>query len=44
MQAMIEEFEERNRYLDGEIVLVKQAVVQGTSSALDLPPSKVRVP
>ena len=44
MRAMTEEFEEQIRYLEGEIVLLKQAVVQGTPAAADPPPAKVRVP
>ena len=44
MRAMTEEFEERIRSLEGEIVLLKRAVVQGTPSAADPPPEKVRVP
>ena len=44
MQAMTEEFEERIRSLEGEIVLLKRAVVQGTPSAADPPPAKVQVP
>ena len=41
---MTKEFEERTRSLEGEIVLLKRAVVQGTPSTSDLPPAKVRVP
>ena len=37
-----EEFQERARSLEGEIVLLKQAMMHGTPSALDLPPAKVR--
>ena len=44
MRAMTEEFEEQTRSLEGEIVLLKRAVVQGTPSASDPPPAKVRVP
>ena len=44
MWTMIEEFEERIRSLEGEIVLLKRAVVQGTPAATDPPPAKVRVP
>ena len=44
MRAMTEEFEERTRSLEGEIVLLKRAVVQGTPSASDPPLIKVRVP
>ena len=44
MQTMTEEFEERIRSLEGEIALLKQAVVQGTPAAADPPPAKVRVP
>ena len=44
MRAMTEEFEERTRSLEGEIVLLKRAVVQGTPTASDPPPTKVRVP
>ena len=41
MRSMIEE---RIRSLEGEIVLLKRAVVQGTPAAADPPPAKVRVP
>ena len=41
--AVIEEFQEQTRYLEGEIILLKQAMVQGTPSASNLPPTKVRV-
>ena len=44
IRAMTEEFEERTRSLEGEIVLLKRAVVQGTPAAADPPPTKVRVP
>ena len=44
MRAMTEEFEERTRSLEGEIVMLKRAVVQGTPSASDPPSAKVRVP
>ena len=44
MQAMTEEFKERIRSLEGEIMLLKRAVVQGTPAAADPPPAKVRVP
>ena len=44
MRSMIEEFEERIRSLEGEIVLLKRAVVHGTPAAADPPPAKVRVP
>ena len=44
MRAMTEEFEERTRSLEGEIVLLKRAMVQGTPVAMDIPPAKVRVP
>ena len=36
---MIEEFQERTRSLEGEIILLKQAMAQGTPSASD-PPSQ----
>ena len=39
-----EEFQERVRSLDGEIILLKRAVVQGTSAVSEPPPAKVRVP
>ena len=42
--AMTEEFQERTTSLEGEIVLLKQAMVQGTPFASDSPPAKVRVP
>ena len=42
--AMIEEFQEWTRSLEGEIILLKRAMVQGTPSALDPPPAKVQVP
>ena len=41
--AVIEEFQKRTRSLEGEIVLLKRAMVQGTPSASDLLPAKVRV-
>ena len=41
--AVTEEFQERTRSLEGEIILLKQAMVQGTPSTSDLPPTKVRV-
>ena len=44
MRTMTEEFEERIRSLEGEIVLLKRAVVQGTPVVADPPPAKVRVP
>ena len=44
MRAMTKEFEERTRSLEGEIVLLKRVVVQGTPSASDPSPAKVRVP
>ena len=44
MQAMTKEFEEWIRSLEGEIVLLKRAVVQGTPTAANPPPAKVRVP
>ena len=44
MRAMTEEFEERTRSLEGEIMLLKRAMVQGTPSASNPPPTKVRVP
>ena len=44
MRAMTEEFEERTRSFEGEIVLLKRAIVQGTPSASDPPPTKVQVP
>ena len=43
MRAMTKEFEERITSLEGEIVLLKRAVVQGTRAAADPPPVKVRV-
>ena len=42
--VVTEEFQERTRSLEGEIVLLKRAMVQGTPSASNLPPAKVRVP
>ena len=39
--AMTEEFQERTRSLEGEIVLLKQAMVQGISSTSDPPPTNV---
>ena len=44
MWAMTEEFKERIRSLEGEIVLLKRAMVQGTPAVADPPPVKVRVP
>ena len=44
MRTMTEDFEERIRSLEEEIVLLKRAVVQGTPAAADPPPAKVRVP
>ena len=44
MWAMTEEFEERTRSLEGEIVLLKRAALQGTPIASDPPPAKVWVP
>ena len=41
---MTEVFEERIRSLEGEIVWLKQAMVQGTLATADPPPAKVRVP
>ena len=41
--AVIEEFQKRTRSLEGEIVLLKRAMVQGTPSASDPLPAKVRV-
>ena len=41
--AMTEEFKEWTRSLEGEIVLLKRAMVHGTPSALDPAPVKVRV-
>ena len=40
---MTEEFKKRIRSLEGEIVLLKRAVVQGTPATADPPPAKVRV-
>ena len=42
--AMTEGFQERTRSLEGEIILLKQAMMQGTPSTSDPPPAKVRVP
>ena len=42
--AVTEEFQEWTRSLEGEIVLLKRAMVHGTPSALDPHPAKVRVP
>ena len=39
--AKIEEFQEWRRSLEGEIILLKQAMVQGTPSASNAPPTKV---
>ena len=44
LQAVTEEFQERTRSLEGEIVLLKRAMVHETPSASDRPPTKVRVP
>ena len=44
MRGMIEEFEKQIRSLEGEIVLLMRVVVQGTPTAADPPPAKVRVP
>ena len=41
--AMIKEFQERTRSLEGEIVLLKRATVHGTPSTSNPPPAKVRV-
>ena len=41
MRTMIEEFKERIRSLEGEIVLLKPAVVKGTPASADPPPAKV---
>ena len=41
--AMTEELE-WTRSLEGEIILLKQAMVKGTPSTSDPPPTKVRVP
>ena len=41
MQAMTKVFKERIRSLEGEIVLLKRAVVQGMPAAPDPPPAKV---
>ena len=41
--AVTEEFQERTRSLEGEILLLKRAMVQGIPSASDSPPAKVRV-
>ena len=41
--AMTKEFQERTRSLEGEIILLKQAMVQGTPSTSYPPPTKVRV-
>ena len=41
--AVTEEFQERTRSLEEEIVLLKQAMVQGTPSPSDPLPAKVRV-
>ena len=43
IRAMTEEFEERTRSLEGEIVLLKREMVQGTPSASNPPSAKVRV-
>ena len=42
--VMTEEFQERTRSLEGEIVLLNRAMVQGTPSTSNLPLAKVRVP
>ena len=39
--AVTKEFQERTRSLEGEIVLLKRAMVQGTPSASDPPPAKL---
>ena len=41
--AMTKEFQERTRSLEGEIILLKRAMVQGTPSTSYPPPTKVRV-
>ena len=41
--AMTEEFQEWTRSLEGEIILIKLAMVLGTPFASDLPPAMVRV-
>ena len=42
--TMTEEFHKRTRSLEGEFVLLTQAMVHGTPSASDPPSTKVRVP
>ena len=42
--VVTEEFQEQTRSLDGEILLLKQAMMQGIPSTSDLPPIKMRVP
>ena len=42
--AITKVFQERARYLEGEIILLKLAMVHEIASALNLPPTKVQVP